>query len=110
MLAFRSPNGASDAPGSVRPTSFFLWGLQRLSAFVLGPLVLAHIVMGPSWNGPVVMGLLVLIVACHSIVGIWRLGSVRGLPQALEFTIKVTTLGAAGLLMLLSAMIIAARM
>jgi succinate dehydrogenase hydrophobic anchor subunit len=109
MLAFRSSNGAFDANAAPRPTSLFLWGLQRLSAFVLGPLVLAHIVLGPLGHGAIITGLLVLIVVAHSVVGVWRLGSVRGLPPALELTIKATTIGVAGLLVFLSAMIIAAR-
>ncbi len=64
------------------PTPYWLWLAQRISAVLLGPLVLAHItVPGAPHMGW--LGLLLLaVVLVHVFSGFWRLAAMKGLSHA----------------------------
>jgi succinate dehydrogenase hydrophobic anchor subunit len=64
------------------PTPYWLWVAQRISAVLLGPLVLAHItVPGAPFMGW--LGLLLLaVVLVHVFSGLWRLAAMNGVSHA----------------------------
>ncbi len=75
----------TDSFGSTQqghPTPYWLWVAQRISAVLLGPLVLIHIaVPGAPQMGW--LGLLLLVVVLvHSFSGLWRLAAMKGVSHA----------------------------
>src|SRR5580765_2865477 len=64
------------------PTPYWLWVAQRISAVLLGPLVLVHITV-PDAPHMGWLGLLLLVaVLVHSFSGLWRLAAMKGVSHA----------------------------
>jgi len=65
--------------GRLTPAS--VWILQRISAALLGPVVLAHVTL-PRETATVWLDVLLLVlVLSHGAIGLWRLASAPGLSR-----------------------------
>ncbi len=75
-----SPSVGSRLQGHATP--YWLWVAQRISAVLLGPLVLVHVTV-PSAPNTGWLGLLLLVVVLvHVFSGLWRLAAMKGLSHA----------------------------
>lgn len=65
--------------GRLTPAS--AWILQRLTAVLLGPVVLAHVAL-PRGTATVWLDILLLVlVLSHGAIGLWRLAAAPGLSR-----------------------------
>ena len=76
----------------LRRTSFGLWLLQRISAVLLGPLVLVHVVVPDAARIPWISALLLVCVLAHGVSGFWRLAAARGVPTAISRALRAAGL------------------
>lgn len=98
---------ATDAISQVRVgsiTPVWVWLLQRITAVVLGPLVVVHVSVPQAARNPWVGGLLLLVVLAHGFVGLVRLTSRRAGPVSTALrtatALLILLLGALGGLVL----------
>ena len=61
------------------PTSLLMWGAQRLSSVLLGPLVLVHMWSAELAGNRVLNALLLLVIAMHGYAGIRRIRMKAGM-------------------------------
>jgi succinate dehydrogenase hydrophobic anchor subunit len=70
-------------------TPLWLWLVQRTSAVLLGPVVIAHMTVPGGAVAPWLNALLLAIVLAHGFSGTWRLAAARRM-QGFGFTALVT--------------------
>jgi succinate dehydrogenase hydrophobic anchor subunit len=85
-------------------TPVWVWLLQRISALLLGPLVLIHVSLPGATHNPWVGSLLLLTVLSHGYVGLWRLiGRRLGLASSVlqaVMALLILCMGGLGVLIL----------
>ena len=89
---------------SFRVTPLWLWGLQRASGLLLGPLVAVHMLMPGMARQGWLNALLLVVVLAHGYSGVRRLvtaGSTARLYAALAF-VWCLAVGALGTLVVLA--------
>lgn len=88
-------------------TPLWLWLVQRASAVLLGPVVIAHMAVPGGAVAPWLNALLLVIVLGHGFSGCWRLAASRGMQRfgfkalvtiAVILTLALAILGVAVLL------------